>query len=380
MLPDGASRPTLATIRNDFLFDSYLPVISLLVEVRVARHRGLNIAIGVIVTVACLGVLLWRIDDPAKIRDSFQQADYRVLPVYWICLAAFYWLKSVRWAALLAPLRPADPLKGGEVLPALMTGFMGNNLLPAHLGEIIRVYVLGKRYDLPKAAIFATVLVERLCDVAAILAVLVWGLSQTPQASQTVRTAGLVAAAILAVTVVVLALFATCTAWFVRVTEAVLARVPLLPSTLQRKLCGMLETGALGMAAFRSSRLAVVIGITSLAQWLINAGMIFLSLYAFDIQQPLAVSAVVMAVVAFGVTVPSTPGFFGVIQACFAISLEPLGVSKADAFAASVFYHLSQYVPVTLIGLFFLNRMGLKLGQLEQVAKTTPAQQEVAMS
>ena len=71
-----------------------------------------------------------------------------------------------------------------------------------------------------------------------------------------------------------------------------------------------------------------------------------------------------MGVTALGVVVPSTPGFFGVIQFCFWVSLRIFGVDKTDAITASVYYHLSQYIPVTLVGLYYLGRLGLRFGDI----------------
>ncbi len=75
-----------------------------------------------------------------------------------------------------------------------------------------------------------------------------------------------------------------------------------------------------------------------------------------------------MGVTALGVAIPSTPGFFGVVQFCFWVSLRIFGVEKADAFAASVYYHLSQYIPVTLVGLYSLARLGLRFGDITREA------------
>ena len=82
------------------------------------------------------------------------------------------------------------------------------------------------------------------------------------------------------------------------------------------------------------------------------------------------------SVIAFGVTVPSSPGFFGVIQVAFRLSLVPYGVGATDAVAASVYYQLTQWVTITLVGLYFLQRTGLKLGQLERAAEETEAEAE----
>ena len=338
-----------------------------------SRRHAANLALGIVITAACLAAALWGFDrkDYAAIAASFRRADYRTLPLLLALLTGFFWLKAIRWALLLRPLRPADPLTARQTVPALMIGFMGNNLLPAHLGEFLRVFVLGRQYGLSKAAAFSTVVLERVCDVAAILAILGWGLASAPEAPPEARTTGYVLAGMLAVGMAGIVVYALWTAWFVQTVEWFLDRLPVVPAGLKRKAAEMLEAGALGMAALRSGRLAFWIAVTSLAQWMLNVAMVYASLVAFDVREPAAVSAIVMGVVAFGVTVPSTPGFFGVIQVAFRLSLVPFGVSATDAVAASVYYHLTQWVAVTAVGLVFLQRTGLRLRQLERAAEET---------
>ena len=293
-----------------------------------SRRHGLNLAVGIVVTAACLAAALWGFDrdDYAAIGASFRTADYRTLPAVLGLLAGFFWLKAVRWSLLLRPLRPAAPLTAVQVLPALLIGFAGNNLLPAHLGEVLRVIVIGRRYGLARTPVASTVVLERVCDVAAILAILGGGLAAAPEAPAGVRDAAVVLAVLLAIGLVGVAVYAVRTAWFVRTAERILARVPLLGAGVRAKAAELLEAGATGMAALRSPRLAAGIAVTSLAQWLVNVAMIDLSLRAFGIDRSPAISATLMGAVAFGVTVPSTPGFFGVIQAIFRAVLVPFGV------------------------------------------------------
>ena len=95
-------------------------------------------------------------------------------------------------------------------------------------------------------------------------------------------------------------------------------------------------------------------------------GMVYISLASLDVWLNPMASIVTTGVSALGAAVPSTPGYFGVIQLSFWVSLQMFGVEKADAFASSVYFHLSQYVPVTLVGLYYVNRLGLRLKQIEE--------------
>ncbi|QDU05064.1 lysylphosphatidylglycerol synthase transmembrane domain-containing protein [Gimesia chilikensis] len=329
------------------------------------KSKLIKLIIGVIITIACLVAAVWGID-LQQIQQSFRQANYWTLPLMFLFLFLFFWLKAYRWQMLLEPVRK---LKVSEVTPAMMIGFMGNNILPAHLGEFIRVYVLSRQFEIPKTTVLSTVVLERLFDIVAILFFLGCGIYFAPGLPEEYQTASLVMAGVMLATVMVLAAYLIWTEPVIGCFQKLFSLIPFLPEKLTHLVLEMMRAGAEGMASMKNGRLAFGIIWTSFAQWFFNGMLIVVALWSFQIDvNPLA-AFVVLGVTAFGVTVPSTPGFFGVIQLCFSISLQPFGVSKADAFGASVYFQLSQYIPVTLVGLYYSNRLGLKLSEAEREAE-----------
>ncbi len=133
--------------------------------VPINKSKLIKLILGVIVTIACLVAAVWGIDFE-QISRSFRQANYWTLPVMLALLFVFFWLKAFRWRMLLEPIKK---LTVSQVTPAMMIGFMGNNILPAHLGEFLRVYVLSRQFQIPKTTVLSTVVLERLFDVVAIL-------------------------------------------------------------------------------------------------------------------------------------------------------------------------------------------------------------------
>ena len=69
-------------------------------------------------------------------------------------------------------------LAGGQAMPlhslfsATMIGFMTNNLLPFRLGEFVRPWVLARRERCSTSMALATIVVERVVDMLALLAIL----------------------------------------------------------------------------------------------------------------------------------------------------------------------------------------------------------------
>ena len=108
---------------------------------------------------------------------------------------------------------------------------------------------------------------------------------------------------------------------------------------------------------------------TSLAQWALNALIIGLSLHAFAIEVPWFVSLILAGVVAFAVAVPSAPGFFGIVQVCFVAVLELFEADQEQVFAAPIYFHLLQYIPVTLSGFAYFSVQGMKLADVRHEAE-----------
>jgi uncharacterized membrane protein YbhN (UPF0104 family) len=96
-------------------------------EINIHQRHLLKLVIGILITIGCLVIALWGIEWE-QIREGFQQANYFTLPILLGLLFFVFWLKAIRWRLLLQPLRK---FQTKEVVPSLMIGFMGNNVLPA---------------------------------------------------------------------------------------------------------------------------------------------------------------------------------------------------------------------------------------------------------
>ena len=321
------------------------------------RWKWPAVALGLAVSGACLW---WagRGVDFGEVRAAFAAADYRTLPAILGLLAGFFWLKAWRWALLLKPLATAagEPFSAGRVLPATLIGFAGNNVLPAHAGEFFRVAVVARRWGVKPAAVLSTVVLERLLDVAAILPLFAAGLFAVPGAAGEYRAGLAAVAAGLAAAACGCGLFLWKTDACVRLAAMILNRLPLVPAKVKTGAPALLNQAAAGLAAVRSGRALALALFISVAHWALMAGMIWLSLAAFGPRLPVAAGAVVNGAIAFGVLAPSTPGFFGVVQVCFRVGTAPFGVNPAAALSASVYYQLTQWVPVTAAGAWCVGR------------------------
>lgn len=351
------------------------------------RRQWFQLGVGLAVTALCLGWAFFsmtRQEDPREvlrqIGRAFRDADYRTLPVMLLLLLTFYLLKAWRWSLLLRPLGNF-PLR--QSFPPVMVGFAFNNLLPAHLGEFVRVFVFSRRHRVTNTAVLSTVVLERIFDILAILAFFFAGLAFTPGLPEDVQRVAWGFAVFVAVALCGAGLYLVWTQPFVTLVEALLARVPLLPAGLRNKVCRLMEEGAVGLAALRSGVLVLHIGWSSVAQWALNGLMMHVALWSFGIEVSPLVSCLLLGVVAIGVTIPASPGYFGVVQAAFVLVLNPRtipGIDQPAVFAASIYFHMCQYIPVTLLGLYYFNRTGLSVAEVQHEAEVEEEELEQAES
>ena len=281
----------------------------------------------------------------------------------WACLFAFFFLKGLRWKWLLKPI---GEYQLRDVVPPMMIGFMGNNIYPAHLGDFIRVYVFAKRNKVPYMAILSGIVFERILDIIALLGLTGTALYFLPEVDDNVRKASLIFAAGTTVGLAFLAMYVFFTDRFLRFCRMMLF---LAPVSIQDRILNQLELAAQGFHVLRNPGLLVLLLANSFLQWGFNALTIYTALWGFGITVSPLAACLVLGVVAFGVMIPSSPGFFGVIQLCFVTSLVPLGVERSDAVAASFYYHLCQYLPVTLSGFYYMFKVGLHMKDLENAAE-----------
>jgi hypothetical protein len=204
--------------------------------------------------------------------------------------------------------------------------------------------------------VLATIVLERLLDVFAILLLSAAAAVSLRGLPEGMRQGFWATAAVLGIAALgILALLAF-PARFRALWEALTGPLPARLAGLGNKL---LDSAESGLSALRSPGAVVVLIGYSVAKWLLAAGMVWLSLWGYGQNVEPALACLVVAAAALAVTLPSVPGFFGVIQAAFVFALTPFGISREVALASSVFYLLAQWLPVTAIGLAFFFTTGL---------------------
>ncbi len=288
--------------------------------------------------------------------------DFVLLSVLLTC--GTFIVRAERWQYLLGPL---GPTRFSTVFRTTVIGFAASAVLPARAGEVIRPYLLARREGLSATAAFATIIVERILDLVAVLllmaAFLIWfdpGLeSRDSRVFEAIRFGGLVMAPVAVGTLVLMFFMAghpeRLHVWLLK-AEAV------LPKRLAAMIARFAQTFAEGFAVVRSPGRLVAAMAWSIVLWVAIASGIWAVSVAFGIAMPFTGAWLMLAPLVVGVAVP-TPGGVGGFHEAYRIGATGFfGADNDTAVGAAIVLHAISVGPVTIAGLIFIVQDGLKLG------------------
>ncbi len=324
--------------------------------------RRLQLLLGVAVSAVAVWFTMKDVR-PGEVLAALRGANYAGFAAAMLCTLLGFWLRALRWRYLLADVKPVGV---ASLYSATMIGFMANNLLPLRLGEFVRAWALGRREAISKTTAFATVVVERVVDMIALLcilglALLVHPLSESTEAGRMTRAgASALLVACLALTAVVVVLEKVPAR--AHAAAALLARP--LPQRVRDRGARLLGNFLSGLSLFADlGRLSVVM-LLSFVMFAVVVLGIHASLWAMGIEVPWYGGLVMLVITAIGIMVPAAPGYIGTMNLACVAGLALFDVTKATATSFSWFYWASQYLPITVVGLYYLRREGLSLRQL----------------
>jgi len=309
--------------------------------------------------------LLWlslRSLDPREIGGALARANWLwFVPICLLTLVSF-WVRAVRWGWILRGIKPI-PVR--RLFAATMIGFTANNLLPARLGEVVRPWALGKSEKISRASAFATIIVERVVDMFCILLLFAVALALHPF-PRLVQDAGLAALGVNLALLAVLLAIERSPAQAERVSAWVERRAP---AKIAPKLASLLRNFSGGLGVFRSGMGLFWVTVHSAIMYTVTAIGLLGCMWAFDMTVPWYAGIVMLVITAFGMMIAPTPGYLGAIQYACVLGLSLFGIDRAIGFSFSLYYHLTQFLPITVVGLIYLGRAGMSLGQVATASR-----------
>lgn len=304
-----------------------------------------------------------------QLANDFASVDVRYLALAIVPFLLNLLLKVPRWALLYGCDAPGwDTLFG-----AMNVGYAINALFPARLGELVRAYWIRDRAGVSMVRTLSTIALERVADGLSLLIILVVVAPTVAFPGElvgpTLTIGAVFVAALLGMSVLVYSSGRGNSRLATRLARLEASRFAVAARAFRQIMTGL--------QALRDRRSVALLALYSAVIWGSNIALAWLIMRAFHLDVSMAGAGLLVAVVNLGMVVPSSPGYVGIYEYLTVLTLGLYGVARTPALAAALAFHVIAFVPVTIIGLVYIARVGMETTlQMVRSSRNSPTEVE----
>ena len=254
--------------------------------------------------------------------------------------------RSLRWRVILAAERRVGV---PQAFWCTSAGYLGNNVLPARAGELVRTLMLCARTGMSKVFVLTTIFSERVIDALFLLAiagVVLLTLPVTPGwlagAARPIGAIGLAG-----VTAIILIPV------FEPFWHRLLARLP-VPQRWRERAERALGQAILGVRSFHDRGRLIRFLLFTVFLWSLEGMTTILGARSIGISLSIPVTYLLITGLGVGSALPSAPGYVGIYQFAAVSVLTPFGYSQADAIAYILLFQAMNFSVIAFWGLLGL--------------------------
>jgi uncharacterized protein (TIRG00374 family) len=333
-------------------------------------NRRLLFALGFLISAVCVWWELREVN-ASEIVEALRESHGIGFIALMVLTLMGFWVRAYRWRWLINIDRK---LPTAGLFSATMIGFMANNLLPFRLGEFVRPMVLSRREKLSKSTLFATIVVERVVDMITLLAIfgvalLVHPISSNSAAGRLTNAGAGVLVALCVALTAVLVIIERSPRLMSGMIHALTSRLPVPGGP---RLAEGLHHFVAGLGLFRDLPRLLWVFLLSFITFGFFALCLTVSMWAMHLDVPWYAGLIMLVITAIGIMVPAAPGYIGTLNLACVAGLALFSVSKQAAIPFSWFFWAGQWIPITVVGLWYLRHEGLSFDAITH-AEEAPA-------
>jgi glycosyltransferase 2 family protein len=245
-------------------------------------------------------------------------------------------VRAERWHQILE--HTGVDAKRADCYALTTVGYMGNNVLPARAGEVLRVVLLSPRCNASKRTVISSIVAERVLDLIALLTIFVvtvYGVLNTAKVLPTDRPLLVTAIGILLLVMAAVAI------WVLR-RHRIFERV--------RDWLRPLADSPRALV----SRWGLVLLAGTFLLWTIEASVYWSVARAVDLDISISGALYLVALTNFVAALPAAPGSIGTFDVAVLWGTHRLGAAGSVALSYVILIRFVLYVPITVVGLVVL--------------------------
>ncbi|MFN3533833.1 MAG: lysylphosphatidylglycerol synthase transmembrane domain-containing protein [Desulfatiglandales bacterium] len=311
--------------------------------------------VGWVMSISLVSILIYKVDTDSVI-NTLKSVKLNLVSYILLIVILSTLLRAVRWKIILGSVYRVS---FHRALEGIVIGYFTNLILPLRGGEVIRAHYIGLVTKKSSFSMLSTIVIERLFDGLSMGVIILLSLLNIGSNIRT-RLPSLLLP-ILAIFFILLMIFLASykkdsiseLSWFRNLKERIYGcRLGFL-KYIQSFFAGLSILNSWIKALY-------VFGLSSLI-WLVTSFAIILSAGAFGHEIGYTESLIVLGILIFALSIPSTPGFVGTFHAGMTYGLVLFGIPKDVALSSSILFHVITFLPFVIWGPLLVYKYGMKI-------------------
>ncbi len=281
-------------------------------------------------------------------------------------------VRSYRWRVLLYPVKPNISFR--SLFSSTAIGYMVNNLIPRS-GEVVRPYLLGRTEEISRAAVFGTIIIERIIDTVMFLLMfgiaLVYFKDKISNAFPEISSAVIILAVLIFIILFWILFMMFKTEQSMKVVKFF---AKILPERFQAKVEKMVTSLIYGFNVLKKPDLLIKIAFYSILLWLVYLCSTYIPFYSFGIivnsgsglfdEFWNANLLLVLVNVSMFIPAPAATGPYHYVVKVTLVSIFAVSEAKALGYATST--HLMSFLVYLIVGLYYFITSNYKISELKE--------------
>jgi hypothetical protein len=309
--------------------------------------------LGALISLLVLLLICWRMDWRG-VGENMRRLGWKNWLIGAVIYLSAFLPRGWRWKLMLPD---AGRLPWGWLTKSVVIGYAANNVLPFRLGEVVRSYVVGERYQISKLTCLATIAAEKVLDGCCLLGLLAACLPFLQLRSGSAGTLN-------RMFILASALFGAAMAACFILAFLHQPALHLAERFLSQRIVRWVQAGLKATAMFRRGKILLGAVALTVVIWLLEGGCFIFFSGKLGIDNAWAAGIFCLVIVNLSILVPSAPGYVGVFQAGSVAAFMAMGYEASTGLAMGAATHAAQFIPTTLIGLALASAMGLNWRRL----------------
>ncbi|HET7153492.1 MAG TPA: lysylphosphatidylglycerol synthase transmembrane domain-containing protein [Candidatus Kapabacteria bacterium] len=345
------------------------------------RKKLLRIFFAVVITAVSLYFAFRRVD-MGNVWESLVKANYVWVFIAVLVMFLSHVARALRWQVMLRSVKKVSVVNS---FSAVMIGYALNQITPRG-GELLRPYILGKRENISKSMLLATIVIERTFDLLSLLVIIIISIVvYSSHFSDTIvsmlregewtKNMGINSMGdVFRVIALPFAVALAAMLWllFSRAGQKILLLpLRLLPQRFQTKIEELLSAFKEGMRVVRSGGQIYWVLFYTVCIWLMYVSQIYFPFFALHLDAyhlTFGDAFILLAIISIAVTIAPTPGAIGVYHFfCIEGMVLFLNIDYKTSAAFATLTHGFGYIFMLVTGALFYIRENVTWKEVQKV-------------